>query len=83
MLIDKSKNDAQIRLLLPKKWVHELDILAASRSIKRLAVIRLYLRIMMDKELGDLTDLYKKREQFEITKKKLKQEIYIDRDWDF
>ena len=46
--------DSQIRLLLPSKWVEELDAIAASRHITRLALIRGYLRSRLDHDLQNL-----------------------------
>ena len=46
--------DAQIRLLLPSKWVEELDAIANSRNITRLALIRGYLRSRIDHDLQNL-----------------------------
>ena len=46
--------DAQLRLTLPNSWIEELDTIAASRHLSRLALIRGYLRSRIDQDLEKL-----------------------------
>jgi len=48
--------DAQIRLTLPRSWIEELDTIAASRHMTRLALIRGYLRSRINKDLENLAN---------------------------
>jgi hypothetical protein len=52
---------AQIRLLVPKAWVQELDTLAKSRFLTRLGLIRFYLRSQMDQDLQQLSEMLEER----------------------
>ena len=59
----------QIQLLLPTAWVKELDDLARVRNLKRLALIRAYLREQMDNDIERLksngkTESYLKKMEF-------------------
>ena len=63
---------AQIRLLLPKDWVPELDALAASRFITRLSLIRFYLRKMMNDELAQLSTHFQNLQQHQATCTKIR-----------
>jgi len=44
----------QIRLILPKDWIPDLDSIAASKFISRLDLIRRYLRECADRDLTSL-----------------------------
>lgn len=44
----------QIRLLIPEQMVAELDTIAQSRQVSRLALIRRFLRLQIDNELKSL-----------------------------
>jgi len=57
----QSQEIAQIRLLVPKDWVQELDTLAASRYLTRLGLIRFYLRNQMDHDLQQLSEAIEER----------------------
>jgi hypothetical protein len=53
----KHKNEtAQLRLLLPKKWISELDNLAANRFLTRLGLIRFYIQMGMTEDLSQMLD---------------------------
>jgi|GEM_PF-1887502 len=71
-----SDNDtAQIRLLVPKEWVQELDTLAASRFLTRLGLIRFYLRNQMDQDLSQLAEMLQDRQNLKRTHNSLKRHI--------
>ena len=79
MTKDKSQC-AQIRLLLPKEWVAELDNLAATRYLTRLGLIRFLLRSKMNEELSTLAEHFKATEQNKHTHQQIKQTLQ-DREW--
>jgi len=71
-----SDNDtAQIRLLVPKEWVQELDTLAASRFLTRLGLIRFYLRNQRDQDLSQLAEMLQDRQNLKRTHNSLKRHI--------
>lgn len=47
---------SQLRLIIPENWIAELDAIASSRFISRLALIRHYLRLHLDKDLESLRE---------------------------
>ena len=49
----------QLRLIIPKEWVAELDALASFRVISRLALIRLFIREALNNELQNFDDQVK------------------------
>jgi hypothetical protein len=57
----QSQEITQIRLLVPKAWVQELDTLAKSRFLTRLGLIRFYLRCQMDQDLQQLSEMIEDR----------------------
>ncbi len=61
----------QIRLLIPRQWVQELDTLAATRFVTRLGLIRLFLRARIDQELAQANEQSKLREKNRQTKARL------------
>jgi len=65
--------DAQIRLLLPRKWVDELDTIAASRHLSRLGLIRGYLRSRIDHDLNKLAEHWQIQQTNDATCRKLKR----------
>lgn len=71
----KLKHDFQIRLLLPRSWTTELDTLAGSRFITRLALIRFYLRTMMDKDLSSLAQHLEERELLRRAQEKARNNL--------
>jgi hypothetical protein len=68
-------NDAQLRLLLPKEWIAELDTIASIRFTTRLALIRHYLRKHLDQDLIRLDDNIQAREK--IRKSKLHVDTWL------
>ena len=53
----KTKNEtAQLRLLLPQKWIDELDDLAACRSLTRLGLIRFYIQLGMKEDCSQMEE---------------------------
>jgi hypothetical protein len=53
----KPKNEtAQLRLLLPQKWISELDHLAASRCLTRLGLIRFYIQLGMKEDCSQMAE---------------------------
>ena len=67
----KSINDAQLRLLLPRYWIDELDAIAREQFTTRLALIRQYLREKIDQDLSDLNEIIARREQINRAKSKV------------
>lgn len=71
-----SNNDtAQIRLLVPKEWVQELDTLAASRFLTRLGLIRFYLRSQMDQDLNQYSEMTEQRRSLKNSHRSLQRFI--------
>ena len=66
----KSKS-SQLLLLLPSDWIEELDLLAESRFISRLQLIRSYLRHKMDEDLSQHAEHLREREKILSAKNKL------------
>jgi len=67
----QNKNAAQIRLLISPRMLQELNTLAASRRIPRLHLIRLYLQIMIEKELTAIDDHLDRQDKLQATRLKL------------
>ena len=67
----KIKCDAQLRLLLPHEWIGELDSLASSHFISRLALIRKYLRKMIDSDL----EMHKEHLEQVANRKRVKDQL--------
>ena len=65
----------QLLLLLPSEWIEELNVLAKSRYISRLSLIRSYLRQQMDKDFAQYSELIRERETLLKTRLKLKNII--------
>jgi hypothetical protein len=63
---------SQLLLLLPSEWLEELSVLAKSRYISRLSLIRSYLRQQMDKDLSQYSEQLSEREKLLKTRIKLK-----------
>lgn len=68
--IPKSKTSS-VLLLIPSEWIAQLDTLAKSRNLSRLALIRLFLRIQMDSELAQLAAHFKQQDEQRRTQKRL------------
>ena len=47
---------AQVRLIIPREWINQLDIIARSRFSSRMAVLRSYIRAQLDRDLANLDD---------------------------
>jgi hypothetical protein len=71
---------SQIRLLINPQWIKELDAIAASRHITRLALIRGYLREKIDQELLELTEHFRQRDQLQKTQRRLEKHLE-DQEW--
>lgn len=65
----------QIRLLLPIEMVQELDAIAKSREITRLALIRFLLRHQIDQELDQLEIFLEEREKRKDTCFRLQEHL--------
>lgn len=61
----------QIRLLLPATMVNELNTIAASREISRLALIRFFLRNQINQELDELQNYLDAAESRKQTQQQL------------
>lgn len=70
----------QIRLLLPEQMVSELDCIAASREVSRLALIRRFLRLQIDDELSQLETYFQEVDRRNKTHERL-QEHLSDNEW--
>jgi len=64
-------SNSQLLLLLPHDWIAQLDSLARSRNLSRLALIRLFLRLQMDSELAQLSAHFKQQDEQRRTHKRL------------
>lgn len=67
---------AQVRLLIPKHWVQELDALADFRVSSRLALIRHFIRTSLDRELATFDEQVKNLTQMRETLFKKHNEIF-------
>lgn len=65
----------QIRLLLPKEMVSELDSIAASRRISRLALIRRFLQLQIDDEFNQLETYFAEAERRNKTHARLQEHL--------
>jgi metal-responsive CopG/Arc/MetJ family transcriptional regulator len=70
----------QIRLLIPQQMVRELDSIAASRQLSRLAIIRRFLRMQIDEELSQLETYFEEVDRRNRTHERL-QEHLSDNEW--
>lgn len=75
----QTKEITQIRLLIPTEMVHELDTIATSRDMTRLALIRYLLRHQIDSELGQLESYLENVDRRKQTHQRL-QEYLSDRE---
>lgn len=73
------KQISQIRLLIPTDMLHELDTIASSRDMTRLALIRFLLRLQIDSELGQLESYFENVDRRKQTHQRL-QEFLSDRE---
>lgn len=75
----QTKEITQIRLLIPTEMVRELDTIASSRDMTRLALIRYLLRHQIDSELGQLESYLETVDRRKQTHQRL-QEYLSDRE---
>lgn len=66
---------SQIRLLIPTEMVKELDTIAISRSMSRLALIRYFLRHQIDQELSELDSYLSQVERRKQTHQRLQEHL--------
>jgi len=66
---------SQIRLLIPIEMVKELDTIAISRSMSRLALIRYFLRHQIDQELSELDSYLSQVERRKQTHQRLQEHL--------
>lgn len=66
----------QLRLLIAPDWISDLDTLARSRRITRLALIRLFLKAKIDEELLSLDTFLQHQESLKATKRKLDKYLH-------
>ncbi len=72
----KKPKFTQLRLLLEPDWISDLDTLARSRRITRLALIRMYLKAKIDEELLSLDAFLQHQESLKATKRKLDKYLH-------
>ena len=72
----KKPKFTQLRLLLEPDWISDLDTLARSRRITRLALIRMFLRAKIDEELLSLNAFLQHQESLKATKRKLDKYLH-------
>jgi hypothetical protein len=72
----KKPKFTQLRLLLEPDWISDLDTLARSRRITRLALIRMFLKAKIDEELLSLDAFFQHQESLKATKRKVDK--YLD-----
>lgn len=71
----------QIRLLIPTEMLHELDTIAKSRDMNRLALIRYFLRHQIDQELGQLESYLQGISRRKKTHKQLQEHLSDKERW--
>ena len=72
----KKPKFTQLRLLLEPDWISDLDTLARSRRITRLALIRMFLKAKIDEELLSLDTFLQHQESLKATKRKLDKYLH-------
>lgn len=77
---DHIEKPAQILLVLPEEMVSQLNSIAASRQISRLALIRRFLRLQIDSELSQLETYFQEVDRREKVHERL-QEHLTDSEW--
>ena len=70
----------QLRLILNREIQEQLDLLARSRRITRLALIRMFLKAKIDEELLSLDAFLQQQESLRATKRKVDKYLY-ERDY--
>jgi hypothetical protein len=76
----KKPKFTQLRLLLEPEWIEDLNTLAQSRRITRLALIRMFLKAKIDEELLSLDAFLQQQESLKATKRKLDKYLH-ERDY--
>jgi len=72
----KKPKFTQLRLLLEPDCISDLDTLARSRRITRLALIRMFLKAKIDEELLSLDTFLQHQESLKATKRKLDKYLH-------
>lgn len=72
----KKPKFTQLRLLLEPDWISDLDTLARSRRITRLALIRMFLKAKIDDELLTLDTFLQHQESLKATKRKVDKYLH-------
>ena len=70
----------QIRLLISKQMVSELDTIAQSRQVSRLSIIRRFLRHQIDEELKSLSTYLENSKRYKQTHRLLQGKLK-DQEW--
>ena len=65
----------QIRLLLPKEMVSELDSIASSRRVSRLALIRRFLQLQIEDEFSQLESYFAEVDKRKRTHARLQEHL--------
>jgi len=76
-----TKEIAQIRLLIPKEMVRELDTIASSRDMTRLGLIRFLLRHQIDSELSQLENYLQDITRRKRTHQRLQEHLSDKERW--
>jgi len=76
----KKPKFTQLRLLLEPEWIENLNTLAQSRRITRLALIRMFLKAKIDEELLSLDAFLQQQESLKATKRRLDKYLH-ERDY--
>jgi len=67
---------SQLRLLIKPEWIEDLDTLARSRHLTRLALIRMFLKAKIDEELLSLDAFLQQQESLKATKTRLDKYLH-------
>lgn len=49
-------DNGQVRLIIPREWISQLDTVARSKFSSRMALLRHYIRWQLDKDLENLSE---------------------------
>jgi hypothetical protein len=69
-------NQAQVRLIISREMMEQLDLLSRSRHLTRLALIRMFLKAKIDEELLSLDAFLQHQESLKATKRKLDKYLH-------
>lgn len=67
---------AQVRLIISREMMEQLDLLSRSRHLTRLALIRMFLKAKIDEELLSLDTFLQHQESLKATKRKLDKYLH-------